>query len=735
MLHPHPSRRFRPTAPCRGDRGVAIILTSLLLIPLMLAAAFGVDIASFHSRVGQLQRAADAAALAGTVWMPDLAKARVIATESLAKNGVVDGADDDITVVIEPGEKLNSLSVTITDSRVTTFFSNVINHRQVLVRSAEAQYNLQLPLGSPLNYFGGDRTKTGYPTQIDYSVVWPADYATRAPYNPACNIGTSPSQELGRWAGSSPSFRADEFGSGDPECRWRAQSQGAAGTTNVPPPDYQTRPPNNGDSNGGCRVREDGNGTVLGRWRNPNGGQPYAFYSDTSGSAGACVWDNAATQAASLPAGYATEPARNQPCRVGWGTNEGYWNGTYSAAVPGSVVGGAATAGNRLCEWGPRITSTDTTPPNPIAADRSPGFWAAIGGPGDVAAFGDAYSAKCTGSTNCGSTSNAMYSDDGYWYVIKMPASGTTSTSLRIFDAAYNTDASSTTLTGDTRGSFGSGSGFTTTFRVYRQTNPFDFTARTALGPDTANQTAGSCHWSLRDQVQFRRQWIELCPLTPSAGEIYLLNVKTSGSSDSDGVNGYAVEAVASGTVQPAVYAYGSMGMRNNISAGEAEFYLAEVGPQYAGKTLVIELFDAGDASGNAFLRPVLPGTALSGPSEFTDVPSSWCRYTASPFPNPGIYSGSPAGERTSASVTDPTQPSLSNCQIQTTASGTQRFNDEWLSIRVAIPTTYSCTLGLNPETQTGTCWWGIKYDFSADSNDVTTWKAGIEGNPVHLTK
>src|SRR5690606_38809267 len=75
----------------RGERGVAVILTALVLVPLMVFAAFGVDLASFYARVGELQRAADAAALAGTVWMPDYDKAKAEAAASLRKNGFVDG--------------------------------------------------------------------------------------------------------------------------------------------------------------------------------------------------------------------------------------------------------------------------------------------------------------------------------------------------------------------------------------------------------------------------------------------------------------------------------------------------------------------------------------------------------------------------------------------------------------------------------------------------------------------
>ncbi len=56
----------------------------------------------------------------------------------------------------------------------------------------------------------------------------------------------------------------------------------------------------------------------------------------------------------------------------------------------------------------------------------------------------------------------------------------------------------------------------------------------------------------------------------------------------------------------------------------------------------------------------------------------------------------------------------------------TGKFNGCWLTIVAAIPTTYAAD-------QQG--WWKIRYTMSGTgtSNDVTTWKADIRGNPVHL--
>ena len=60
------------------------------------------------------------------------------------------------------------------------------------------------------------------------------------------------------------------------------------------------------------------------------------------------------------------------------------------------------------------------------------------------------------------------------------------------------------------------------------------------------------------------------------------------------------------------------------------------------------------------------------------------------------------------------------------TANPNSKFNGCWLTIDVPIPPGYSAP-------QSG--WWKIKYTMtgSGTSNDVTTWKVGIKGNPVHL--
>ena len=177
--------------------------------------------------------------------------------------------------------------------------------------------------------------------------------------------------------------------------------------------------------------------------------------------------------------------------------------------------------------------------------------------------------------------------------------------------------------------SFTSDSTFPTDFKVYQQTNPLDFSGRTAVfASTTGNETDGSCNWQVNGgaSTAFTGTWRRLCTIThPTPGSTYLINVQSSGTTG-NGVNGYALEAVTGGSHsnpnQPALYAYANMGMYNNNTCSPtpctpppATFYLAEVGPQYAGRTLVVDLWDPGDvSSGNASMYPKMPSSTQPKP-------------------------------------------------------------------------------------------------------------------------
>jgi hypothetical protein len=708
------SRRWR----ARGEQGITTVLVALLLLPMLTFVAIGVDTSTWYGRAGELQRAADSAALAGTVWMPNLVKATSVATDSLARNGIVDGVGN-IEVAIRQGATPTSLSVTVTDRRAARMMPGVFSRNQAIRRSAEAEYYLPLPLGSPLNFFGGDASKTAVPDTTTITVTWPNPYSSTSwpPAGPfGCNVGTSSTQGLGRWA-SATSYSATGF-SGTTQCRWAPTT-----ATTSPAPTLQM------PTNVPCNRLQTPTGS-LGRWETAvtlpiyNG---LARYTSGTGNR-QCTWSVAGTQ----PPDAATRAPANAPCNVTGNTLDGSWNLvlTKTTFVPAALLNAPQ------CQWLPSIVTTVTSTPNPIPADRDPGFWAQVEGPGTVAAYGDAFSTACATSASCTSTQSAQWRPSGYWYVIQAPAAGSSPITVSIFDAAFRRNGVITQDTGDYNlgaASTATNPDFLTEYRVYQQTNPLDVNQRIPLGAASSpNQANNSCWWSMGQAPAFDLVWRPLCTFTPTPGARYLLNVKTrdTGTIHGAGLNGYAVQALASGSVQPSLYAYSDMGMFNN---GSGTFYLAEVAPTYAGKVLDVDLWDPGDvSSGTATIYPLMP--SRTAPRPVQPVPAT-CTYTASPDPNVAHTTTAAWGSTGVQYATPRPSDRTTQCAIDTAPTGSaQRFNDEWLHIRIQIPTDYTCTPGVNPETTPGSCWWGISYSFSSQPYDVTTWKARIEGDPVHLT-
>lgn len=180
MLSHHAHRRpsLRTTARSRGQHGYVMVMFALLLVPLLLMVGFAVDVGYWYNRASDIRRAADAAALAGVVWLPDVDAARSAALEAAARNGFVPGGN--ISIDVEPSEQSERrLRVTIRDSSVGSFFYKSIAGKTIpLERTAFAEYVLSVPMGSPRNFFGTgtlleNYTATGIPAEYLYQSVNP----------------------------------------------------------------------------------------------------------------------------------------------------------------------------------------------------------------------------------------------------------------------------------------------------------------------------------------------------------------------------------------------------------------------------------------------------------------------------------------------------------------------------------------------------------------------------------
>jgi hypothetical protein len=131
--------------------GYVLATTALLLIPLMIFAAFAVDVGAWYVEADEAQRAADASALAAVVWMPDFTEATVAARDVARENGF-DHSDPDVNVVVE---RRGSQGVHVRiETKADTYFGQVVLSEIDIARAATASYILPVPLGNPGSSLG-----------------------------------------------------------------------------------------------------------------------------------------------------------------------------------------------------------------------------------------------------------------------------------------------------------------------------------------------------------------------------------------------------------------------------------------------------------------------------------------------------------------------------------------------------------------------------------------------------
>ena len=169
----------------------------------------------------------------------------------------------------------------------------------------------------------------------------------------------------------------------------------------------------------------------------------------------------------------------------------------------------------------------------------------------------------------------------------------------------------------------------------------------------------------------------------------------------------WALRAVSTDPVnKPRVFGLGKMVIYANVTAGTTLFYLARIDAIHAGKTMVIELFDPGDAAGNSQIEILKPTTMGYVASTFS--------YTAD-----ATAAGSKSGTIVSS--------------LKTTIGGAGQYNNSWVTLTVPFSKTYTAPLPASEPAGTQGGWWKIRYSFDNITTDTTTWQASIRGNPVHL--
>jgi hypothetical protein len=135
-----------------GDGGYVLALLALALIPLIAITALAVDFAVWQGRAAELQRVADASALAGAGLLADPDRAIAAAHEVAARNGAVDGVDG-VAVDVDILSTAH-LQVRVSDQSVTRAFSTPFVPSVRIERVAVAESVRPVALGSPRNFLG-----------------------------------------------------------------------------------------------------------------------------------------------------------------------------------------------------------------------------------------------------------------------------------------------------------------------------------------------------------------------------------------------------------------------------------------------------------------------------------------------------------------------------------------------------------------------------------------------------
>jgi Putative Flp pilus-assembly TadE/G-like len=154
------ARRWPRCGSPRADhqRGYIAVVTAIVMTLLLIVVGLAVDVAMWYQRSSQIQRATDAASLAGVTAGPTLANEIEVARQSLQRNGFVDGVNGVSTVIAPQPGYPNRLQVQVSDSKVSGFFSRMFTTPPKLVRSSTSEYVKSISLGSAYNALGtGDQ--------------------------------------------------------------------------------------------------------------------------------------------------------------------------------------------------------------------------------------------------------------------------------------------------------------------------------------------------------------------------------------------------------------------------------------------------------------------------------------------------------------------------------------------------------------------------------------------------
>jgi hypothetical protein len=212
--------------------------------------------------------------------------------------------------------------------------------------------------------------------------------------------------------------------------------------------------------------------------------------------------------------------------------------------------------------------------------------------------------------------------------------------------------------------------------------------------------------------------------LGPGTYRLRLDTLEANGSNppgNSAAHKGYALRVADSGGYNAcgscSLSAMSDMGIYTPVNlpaAGTFNVPLFQLPPDYAGKTVSVDIFDPGDMSGS--------GTMTLGISDPSGVIANLSPGSANMYNLGNRRANYPGGATLVSSSAIPRV-------VVNNGAGSAPFDNYWLHFDLPIPTSY------NPGANPANWWWGLQYGTSGSvtGNDTITVAVSLKGNPAHI--
>lgn len=701
-------------------RGQMMPLFALTMVVFIGALATGIDLSRLRTAAESAQRAVNAAALAGVVFLPDYqSNAYTRAQEEARKNGFTDGQNNVSVTPQRVSGYTGRLKVTITE-QVPLIFGGLLGlGQQTLSRTATAEYDQPLQMGAPDYVLG----YAPFPTSLVNGTSGQGFYLeARGPYGMQEN-GDAYSQYYESYSGAtfSPASGASTY-LYDP-CTTSSSGPVSANhcqglTANPDLAQWQQTNPNKQFYYDYVVYNPFANHPLIVKIFDPY--DEGALNGATKGSS-----TTGSLEKLSLVAPYGNKFIDQWGCSNG-GTHfcdqqTGGPSSPFPTALRFSLYGPYQTLADTS---GSEISKTPATGSDTCAQD-------CVIAPDFVTGDDPAHVACATNST-CSPSTTTKYAYKFLNYAI-------------IYGKGYYHIRVQTTASTDSyySGKFGTGGNV---FGLAACDASSNAVIGTPSDPSDQNKAVSDPYNSTGSGAIANYWNANACPNPNPANQYTTVN----GSQVS-----YQSACSNSATAPPDgcvhIFANGRMAMYTNIAGGSytspspSLVPLGYVPGDYAGKTLQIRLFDVGDVSGgcvsgvcNNTIQVLTPAGDLT--HNAGDQVSTSANINNNGYPSNLAYTYS--ARPTDCGNSDPCvqgQGAGFKVQAETSAAATQvinvggsTWNGSWLTIKVPLVLTgYSHTYNDMVNQYGG--YWKMLYNIAGTGNDTTTWEISINGAPVHL--